>query len=339
MAAEPGQGLADVGSGPADTPAPCVLQHRSHAGPPPSQQTLWARGPSDVTTWHPTSIPTAVGGASLPPQGPQGGDRAQQPPLLSGPEIAKRPLSAPLLGRLGSNGCFQVEHPDSVPKGREVLTGGKVYPEPQDRKSRCFKSGLVPEAPRLPPAPATSNLTLENSASAPSTAHTQSPDPPRWPVTQSLLCSRLPSPNIPTTEFALQHPDLHPQGQMLFSGDPAPSHPQSCQPKARLPWKWLPVGTEQARAPRSPPSPVGCCTAPKVLGDPAGPQDAHYTPERETPPGTAHSLSSPGGIFSSPEACTQRGRRAWLRAGAAKAPGGTLRSHPATRRPWVSRTD
>lgn len=140
---------------------------------------------------------------------------------------------------------------------------------------------------------------------------------------------------------------------MLLSGNPCPRvlSPTALPAQGLVAMEMAPRGHSAGQGSRSPPSPVSCCRAPKVLGAPAGPQDAHYTPERETPPGTAPSplppqLCPPQGE-SSPSSrpgcdpAAQGGSReapglygagqegvaqSWS---PAKAPGGTLRSHPA----------
>lgn len=164
------------------------------------------------------------------------------------------------------------------------------------------------------------------------------PQPQAWPTHspqtlpggQSLLCSQLPSPNIPTTEFALQDPDLHPQGQMLLLGNPCPRvlSPTALPAQGLVAMEMAPRGHSAGQGSRSPPSPVSCCRAPKVLGAPAGPQDAHYTPERETPPGTAPSplppqLCPPQGESSpSSETRLRPGCAGGLQGGARPARGG-----------------
>lgn len=149
---------------------------------------------------------------------------------------------------------------------------------------------------------------------------------------------------------------------------PVSSHPRPCQPKAWLPWKWLPwalsrPGLEKptftCQLLQSPKGPGSPCWAPGCSLHTRKRNPTGHCPLPTAPP----TLSSPGRIFSQQrdpaatrlrrgapgrrQACTGRGRRAWLRAGAPQrlqgAPCGHIQpAHWALQppaRPWVNSTD
>lgn len=187
------------------------------------------------------------------------------------------------------------------------------------------------------------------------------PQPQAWPTHspqtlpggQSLLCSQLPSPNIPTTEFALQDPDLHPQGQMLLSGNPCPRvlSPTALPAQGLVAMEMAPVGTQPARA-REAHLHLSAAAEPQRSWEPLlGPRmlTTHQKekPHRALPPPhcppnsvlpresllpAARPGCDPAAQGGSREAPGLHGAgqegvaQSWS---PAKAPGGTLRSHPA----------
>lgn len=236
------------------------------------------------------------------------------------------------------------------------------------RQSRCFESGLVPEAPCLSPAPAASNLILENAPSAPSVAHTQSPDPPRWPVP-----ALQPAPLAQHPDYGVRPPRPRPPSsgtnaplRKPLSPCPLTHGPASPRPGCHgngSPWALSRPGLEKptftCQLLQSPKGPGSPCWAPGCSLHTRKRNPTGHCPLPTAPP----TLSSPGRIFSQQrdpaatrlrrgapgrrQACTGRGRRAWLRAGAPQrlqgAPCGHIQpAHWALQppaRPWVNSTD